>query len=66
MRQGKAGASGPDVSKALISRKDLETALPHRYIATKDGQRFLVVLRAPTAVEATIAVQVNWPLALKQ
>jgi eukaryotic-like serine/threonine-protein kinase len=38
----------------------------NRYIATKDGQRFLVVLRAPTAIETTIAVQVNWPAALKQ
>jgi eukaryotic-like serine/threonine-protein kinase len=38
----------------------------NRYIATRDGQRFLVVLRAPTAVESTIAVQVNWPATLKQ
>jgi Tol biopolymer transport system component len=38
----------------------------NRYIATKDGQRFLVVLRAPTAIETTITVQVNWPTALKQ
>ena len=38
----------------------------NRYIATKDGQRFLVVLRAPTAIETTIAVQVNWQAALKQ
>jgi len=38
----------------------------NRYIATKDGQRFLVILRAPTAIETTIAVQVNWPAALKQ
>ncbi len=37
----------------------------NRYIATKDGQRFLVVLRAPTAIETTIAVQVNWPSVLK-
>jgi serine/threonine protein kinase len=38
----------------------------NRYIATRDGQRFLVVLRAPTAVESTIAVQVNWMAALNQ
>jgi eukaryotic-like serine/threonine-protein kinase len=38
----------------------------NRYIGAKDGQRFLVVLRAPTAIETTIAVQVNWPAALKQ
>lgn len=38
----------------------------NRYIATKDGQRFLVVLRAPTAIETTIAVQVNWMATLKQ
>jgi serine/threonine protein kinase/Tol biopolymer transport system component len=38
----------------------------NRYIATNDGQRFLVVLRAPTAIETTIALQVNWPAALKQ
>jgi hypothetical protein len=38
----------------------------NRYIATKDGQRFLVVMRAPTAIETMIAVQVNWPAALKQ
>jgi eukaryotic-like serine/threonine-protein kinase len=37
----------------------------NRYIATKDGQRFLVILRAPTAIETTVAVQVNWPEALK-
>jgi eukaryotic-like serine/threonine-protein kinase len=37
----------------------------NRYIATKDGQRFLVILRAPTAIETTVAVQVNWPAALK-
>jgi eukaryotic-like serine/threonine-protein kinase len=38
----------------------------NRYIGAKDGQRFLVVLRAPTAIETMIAVQVNWPAALKQ
>jgi eukaryotic-like serine/threonine-protein kinase len=38
----------------------------NRYIATKDGQRFLVVLRAPTAVETTLAVQSNWLAVLKQ
>jgi hypothetical protein len=38
----------------------------NRYIATKDGQRFLVVLRAPTALETTIAVQVNPLSVLKQ
>jgi serine/threonine protein kinase len=38
----------------------------NRYIGAKDGQRFLVVLRAPTAIETSIAVQVNWPAALKQ
>jgi serine/threonine protein kinase len=38
----------------------------NRYIATRDGQRFLVVLRAPTAVETTIAVQVNPLAVLKQ
>jgi len=38
----------------------------NRYIATKDGQRFLVVLRAPTAIETTVAVQINWLAALKQ
>jgi hypothetical protein len=38
----------------------------NRYIATQDGQRFLVVLRAPNAIETTIAVQVNWPAALKR
>jgi serine/threonine protein kinase len=37
----------------------------NRYVATRDGQRFLVVLRAPTAVESTIAVQVNPLAALK-
>ena len=29
----------------------------NRYIGAKDGQRFLVVLRAPTAIETTIAVR---------
>jgi Tol biopolymer transport system component len=37
----------------------------NRYIATKDGQRFLVILRAPTAVETTLAVQSNWLTSLK-
>jgi eukaryotic-like serine/threonine-protein kinase len=37
----------------------------NRYIASRDGQRFLVVLRAPTAVESTVAVQVNPLAALK-
>lgn len=36
----------------------------NRYLVTKDGQRFLVVLRADTAVETTIAVQTNWQAAL--
>jgi hypothetical protein len=38
----------------------------NRHIGAKDGQSFLVVLRAPTAIETTIAVQVNWPAALKR
>ncbi|MGH9937755.1 MAG: hypothetical protein ACREAM_16030, partial [Blastocatellia bacterium] len=38
----------------------------NRYIATKDGQRFLGVLRAATAIETTISVQINWLAALKQ
>jgi len=61
---------GPSFSagtpKPLFSVNIEEEQRRNRYIATKDGQRFLVVLRAPTAVETTIAVQVNWPAALKQ
>jgi Tol biopolymer transport system component len=37
----------------------------NRYLASRDGQRFLVVLRAPTAVESAVAVQVNPLAALK-
>lgn len=37
----------------------------NRYLVTKDGQRFLVVLRADTAVETKIAVQTNWQTTLK-
>jgi len=52
--------------KPLFSVNIEEEQRRNRYIATRDGQRFLVVLRAPTAVETTIAVQINWPAALKQ
>ncbi len=52
--------------KPLFSVNIEEEQRRNRYIATKDGQRFLVVSRAPTSVETTIAVQVNWSAALKQ
>jgi serine/threonine protein kinase len=51
--------------RPLFSVNIEEEQRRNRYIATGDGQRFLVVLRAPTAVESTVAVQVNWPAALK-
>ena len=46
--------------KPLFSVNIEEEQRRNRYIATGDGQRFLVVLRAPTSVETTIAARVNW------
>jgi len=57
------------------TRRNAQAAIHREYrgrMASKQahrrqgGQRFLAVLRAPTAVETAIAAQVNWPAALKQ